>query len=88
MYNSKAGFIFMNKEKCCYIDCKRDVIGRYSVDVDLPKFPFCKKHKENVWKSLAWATLGLVELSNHELGIKPKRKKRENKSRPHTRRKK
>lgn len=62
------------KKKCCYVDCKGKVVGEYSFDIDLPKFPFCKKHKANVSRSLTWALLGEMKLSDAELGLKNKKR--------------
>lgn len=72
MYNSKAGFIFM-KKKCAYADCKNKVVGELSMDIDLPKFPFCKKHKSNVQISIVAAVIGDMKLSDIALGLKNKR---------------
>jgi len=59
----------MPAKKCSYHDCGNKVIGEFSVDLDLPKFPFCKKHKTNVSNSLIWTIIGCTPLANAELGI-------------------
>ena len=36
--------------KC--LKCPKKAIGAYSFDIDLPKFPFCKKHEDTVYVEL------------------------------------
>lgn len=61
------------KKKCSYANCKNEVVGEIEVDIDLPHFAFCKKHKQNVSNAVIWAIIGAMELSNAELGLdKPK----------------
>ncbi len=64
------------KRKCCYYGCKNESVGSYSVDLDISGMPFCEKHKEDVHSSLMWAVLGIMELSDAALGIKPAKKKK------------
>lgn len=59
--------------KCAYKGCKNKPIGSVSVDIDLPKFLYCRKHKDNVSNAVLWNILGAYELADLELGIKKKK---------------
>lgn len=61
-------------KKCCYAGCKQKVIGSFSFDIDASDFPYYKKHKQNVSNSIIWAMLGVMELSNAELGLNDKKR--------------
>lgn len=65
----------MKKKKCIYADCKNKVVGEFGIDIDLPHFPFCEKHRQNAANSLMWAAIGIQELSDEELGLNKKKPK-------------
>jgi len=44
--------------------CKAVATGLISVDIDLPKFYFCKEHKDPVQTSILFAILGNMEMSD------------------------
>jgi len=59
-----------NKKICSYHKCKKEAVGRYTVDLDIKGLHYCKQHKKDISAAILWTILGIEEMAKHSMGVK------------------
>ena len=59
-----------SKQLCSYHKCKKDAVGRFTIDLDIKGLSFCKEHKSSISQAVLWFMLGEEKLGKLAMGIK------------------
>ncbi len=59
-----------SKQLCSYHECKKEAVGRVTIDLDIRGLCYCKEHKQNIMQSVLWFILGEEKLGKLAMGIK------------------
>jgi hypothetical protein len=59
-----------SKQLCSYHKCKKEAVGRYTVDLDIKGLHYCKQHKADIQAAVLWSILGIEELAKNSMGVK------------------